>query len=788
MLHEILLSLSGHPSPLLASATRDSKGQLAGDTFPLLLPPEAALLKSIAHLATLHRDLRDHASRISASHSSAICRAIATSITSTQLARFQQKILDVESQILRKDASSVGAYNIVPLAGVVGEFEEWTRRMEWLMDIACFMLPLPSNDVHRQNTARMPVNCSGAAIVDKLRQESQTGYPDIEDVALQLGKVAETAWLRQLSTWTLDGKLPAFGSQDFFVQRRGEAGGVSENFYADSKLLPKFVLPQTASSILFIGKSLNHIKDSGHTTKDYGPMSSTTSNLALVPIHLRHLSDLSFPLSSTRLARAISEIRQSVSRNSLQQLLPLEKILQLLSLLQEFFLLGRGEFAVTLIQEADEHIRSRYERTTHMAQSNVVAGLGRVVVKEGEVTATLARTWAALSTFMDENDAADESLDLARDLIHLSISKPSTTRLATHERSKEGVNGAPRLADVAFNDVLFSTPTKLTLDVSSPLDLFLTTSDLEMYATINSYLLAIRRAHLRLAHLWRQTSLRRDHPAPLGPPYSSTQSGKEKLHRMRERARSRRLEMRKVWATCSAAVFLLSETAGYLEGEVVQDSWKHFHTWIVGPRRSSNEADRPEASTSSNEEEDEEIWASTRDSSIRKRLPKPEELRTPSERASHDPEVLAAAHRRFLAALSHAVLLTDLPYTKTLRVFLAHTDQLVAYITRLQTIQQNRDLEEDDGVVDALADYSKEAKDITLELDRSRKRVDSGMKDLVKRLRELDVERIGAERFVDGAAGEEGVYEPWRAGGVERLLMKLDFGRLADGEEGFDDR
>ncbi|KAK5005508.1 hypothetical protein LTR16_006054, partial [Cryomyces antarcticus] len=114
-----------------------------------------------------------------------------------------------------------------------------------------------------------------------------------------------------------------------------------------------------------------------------------------------------------------------------------------------------------------------------MAQSNVVAGLGRVVVKEGEVTATLARTWAALSTFMDENDAADESLDLARDLIHLSISKPSTTRLATHERSKEGVNGAPRLADVAFNDVLFSTPTKLTLDVSSPLDLFLTTSDLE---------------------------------------------------------------------------------------------------------------------------------------------------------------------------------------------------------------------------------------------------------------------------------------------------------------------
>src|SRR5437588_409354 len=109
MLHEILLSLSGHPSPLLPASSSSTNAPL------VLSPPEKALLASIAHLSDLHCKLIANTSQISSTHPSSICQAVALSIKSAHLARFQQKVLQVENGILRKDAGIVGAHNIVPL-------------------------------------------------------------------------------------------------------------------------------------------------------------------------------------------------------------------------------------------------------------------------------------------------------------------------------------------------------------------------------------------------------------------------------------------------------------------------------------------------------------------------------------------------------------------------------------------------------------------------------------------------------------------------------------------------
>jgi hypothetical protein len=198
MLHEILLSLSGHPSPLL---TADHSSPTS-----ILSPPEKALLSSVAHLSDLHCKLLAHTKTIASTHPSSICQAVATAISATHLAQFQRKVLEVEDGILRKDAGLVGAYNIVPLTAVVGEFSGWSRRMEWFLEIVEFML--------RGGGGR----CSGAMAIDKLCDAIQTGYMDIEEVALSLVKVAETAWLKQVSAWILYGRLPSFGRENFFVQ------------------------------------------------------------------------------------------------------------------------------------------------------------------------------------------------------------------------------------------------------------------------------------------------------------------------------------------------------------------------------------------------------------------------------------------------------------------------------------------------------------------------------------------------------------------------------------------
>ncbi|KAF2493824.1 hypothetical protein BU16DRAFT_488571 [Lophium mytilinum] len=787
MLHEILLSLSGHPSPLFESQST-IKG-IDTKSFPLLSPPEAELLSSVGALSKLHRQTREHASRISSIHPSTICRAVATAITSSQLAKFQQKILDVERRILKRDVSTVGAYNIVPLAGIVGEFDEWTRLMEWLWKLENFMMRPGLTEKNVKGVIREDVMSSGAGIIDKLRQEAQTGYPDIEEAAVELGKVAETAWLRQLSTWVLYGRLPTFGTSDFFIQWSDDEEG--SRFVVRSKSLPKFVSRQTATSMLFVGKSLNQIRSLENASKTPATRSSRASELELLPLHLQHLSQVTTPISTSNLSEAITAIRLSLSRNMLQHLLPLPKIVEILSLLQEFFLLGRGEFAVALITEADEKIRSRHNMPGQASQRK--PGLQSVLLKEGEITAVLARAWSVLSSLSGEEDHTDDSLDLAMDLVHLSVHKPTTNRPGTPGRARESSSSAPKISSVVFNDLLLSIPTTLTLDIRSPLDLFIVNSDLDIYSSINAYLLSVRRGHLRLADLWRQSSIRREHPAPPAPQFSSTPSGKAILKKRRQKADARGREMRKVWATCGAAIFFLSEAGAYFEGEVVQESWKHFRDWILQPegapqRPPSSSTDRPRSSADRSA-----IFTPPYSpaASLNRNINIPATERPSSSHAHdsastpHDPETLASAHRAFLASLAYSLLLTDFLFTTALREFLVHVDELVAYITRLQLVQQNLDLE-DDGIVDAMADYPKEEREVALQLDRARKRVDSDLKGLVGRLREVDAERMGGGAGTGVVGGESvgvgAAYEPWSVGGVDRLLMKLDWG-----EEGSED-
>jgi hypothetical protein len=232
MLHEILLSLSGHPSPLLRTAgTSGANGIAPGSTADKVLsPPERALLASLAHLTDLHVKLLSFTAQISASHPSTICRAVATAIDSAHLGAFQKKVLEVEDSILRKDAGLVGAYDIVPLTAVVGEFEPWTRRMEWLWDVVQFMLKTERSKETAAGTGPASNPCTGSKLIDRLRGELQTGYTDVEQTARSLVRVAELAWLKQVSAWVLYGQLPSFGSADFFVQRSDDSEEVGVHF------------------------------------------------------------------------------------------------------------------------------------------------------------------------------------------------------------------------------------------------------------------------------------------------------------------------------------------------------------------------------------------------------------------------------------------------------------------------------------------------------------------------------------------------------------------------------
>ncbi|KAH7417887.1 gamma-tubulin complex component protein [Cadophora sp. MPI-SDFR-AT-0126] len=746
MLHEILLSLSGHPSPLLTADHSSSSS--------ILSPPEKALLSSIAHLSNLHCKLLAHTATIATSHPSSICQAVATAIKSTHLARFQRKVLEVEDGILRKDAGTVGAYNIVPLTAIVGEFSGWTRRMEWFLEVVEFMMRGNGGDGK---------TCSGAMVIDRLCESMQTGYVDIEEAALSLVRVAETAWLKQVSAWVLYGRLPSFGREDFFVQI---VHGDIQEYQSKPELLPAFVSASTASSLLFIGRSLNHIRVKGVS-------SAKSPELDLLSSHLQQLSTLKFPINGANFSRVITSIRISLSQTTLQKLLPLSRVVEILSLLREFFLLGRGEFAIALISEADDKIRSRWRRSDNLGYDKR-DGLGNIVVKEGEVSAVLARTWAAMGSLQgqyEEEQDEDELLELARDLVQLSITKSNSTT------PSKGQQTASKIVSTPFKNLLLSVPVSLSLHIPSPLDLFLTPADVQIYSSINAYLLSIHRAHLRLTDLWKITSLRRDHPAPPGPPYGSSTAGRNKVQTMRTRGKERSQAMRSVWATSSAAVFFLGETEAYLQGEVVQGTWDGFKTWLAG------ESSRPTSPRSPVDDED-DIWLQA--------------AREPTSQTgnsnTHDPQTLADAHRRYLSALATTLLLTNSSFTDPLYHLFQQIDHLVALVYRVHSIWQSLDLEADEGVVDAFSDFHKEERDIKEQLVTVANRVKDGIEEIVKNLRDIDQEKEGWDNgFAELVLGEEGAYVPTKVGRVDRLLMKLDFGGWFDvgkrdaGDLGFDD-
>lgn len=205
MLHEVLLSLSGQPSPLLRASGDSESCAHAGIT-----PPERQLLASAARLGDVHKRLTDCVARVSASHPSVICRAVAAAIQSGPLAAFQRKVLQVEDGILKQDPDLVGAYNSVPLTAVISHFQPWVRKMDWLQDLTRFIEESDGGDREV---------CRGAALIDRLRVDLQSGYLDVAESALGLVSAAESAWLRQLSAWILYGRLPAYGGEDFFVQK-----------------------------------------------------------------------------------------------------------------------------------------------------------------------------------------------------------------------------------------------------------------------------------------------------------------------------------------------------------------------------------------------------------------------------------------------------------------------------------------------------------------------------------------------------------------------------------------
>ena len=764
MIHELLICLSGLPSPLLTSIVENGS-DVRNPLQSLLSPAEATLLKSLAHdLGATNSNIRKDAAII-CSHPSIVCRAVSAAIVSTHLAKFQRKILEVEKDILVANPSIIGAYNIAPLSAIAGAFDGWARRLDFLRNVVRFIRSAETSGRIRLGQKKHD-SCTAADIIEHLRKATHTGYPDLEQISLDLVAVAETAWLKQISAWILYGRYPAIGAADFFItpklENKNESDWSATDFVIQQSLVPDFVTPSTANSILFIGRSLKHIRERQLSSMTGSPAADSLE-LTFLPIHQGHLSSLQFPISSSAFSTAIRAIRLSLSQNTLSKLLPLSKVLEMLHLLKNFFFLERGEFAVALIAAADERLVSRQRIATGRLNQDIVPDLASMTIKEGEVYAVLARTWTSIASMrsIDDEDG-DEELDRARELISLSIKSVDTE--STNSRD---LHTKPLVA--SFDDLLLPSPTSLGIRVPSPLDLFLTSLEVSTYSRIHAYLLAIRRAHLRLSKLFLLSILRREHPSSMSQASLHHNKGSITLAKLRASVNQRSRTMRPIWATIGSAAFLLAEMGEYFQGEVIQSSWSTFQRWLVPhlfPAQTSI---------------DTSLLSSV---NLTKQLPgsRPVSSRCVHDAGSqafHDPESLAQAHRSYLTTLESSLLLDDQHFTILLRQFMTSVDHMSALMHRLDRTQEGLDVQIDVGTDSTSTGYLlPKERHIIDDLSKAQRKIVKGVEDIIDALKSIDSTRTRAHgRKNDEAYLEDVDFVPWHGAGVDRLLLKFEFGK-----------
>lgn len=696
------------------------------------------MLDTLAHLHDLHVRIKDATATFATSHSSMVCRAVSSSIIHVHLGNFMDKVLHVESSILKKDAGYVGAYEIVPLSTLVAEFAPWTRRLEWLWSVVEHLERGP-----KQAQGKRP--CSGASILDFLSRETQTGFSDIEEMAVALLTVAQRAWMRAASLWVLYGKLPASGAQDFCVKPNPEPSSAMDTFMLDHSIVPKFVNPDAAYALLSTGSALSQLRSQASTTGLSSKMGNDPS-MSLLPGHLRLLESLRYPLSPSLLENTLLSINQSISENALSQVLPRPLVLQLLQIILRFLLLDHGEFSVSLIAHADERVANRQQTQTVTRPIRKIGRLDDLAIKEAELNSILSKTMAEVAALQADDDADDDILNLAKKLLVLkSVDKPNDPRMVS---------------------TLLPAPTLLSITIapSSPLHIFLSSDDVNTYAILNAYLISIHRAGLHLSALWKLSSYRRCYPTPLGPPRSASQAGRERLASRRSRDGWRTTRTRRYWTCASKALFMINELEAYLQGEVIQSSWTHFHTWLNGEERlglSSAKSSRPNTASST------DPLNTTQ---------QPQNVLVPPS----DPRAMAEAHRRYLQTLTAALFVTDNDFMELLKTLLTQLDHFVALFPRLQAIWEGLDLQDDEGVEDAFSNYHQDQKEVLAEMDRTTDAIEASLIGLVSRIREFEKDkRPGAGiHSTMGSLQELGLnsskFIPWHARTVDRLVMKLD--------------
>ncbi|RUS24016.1 gamma-tubulin complex component protein [Jimgerdemannia flammicorona] len=558
MLHELLLVLSGHPGDLFVPFPPPpfvpNTFAIPPD-FPLLHDAERRALDRLAHLGWLYKQIVDFIQTVQNGNAigrsqqrqtnmdngrelprGAYILAMCTSAHES-LGQYRRVIVDCEERILNKDLEAGGG--CVPISHIMSLFARWELILQ------------PLNRL-MQDIAQCPADWHGCQLLDLLMERSNTGVGEVRQVMEKMARDVHAVMYKQMASWMVYGYL-ADPDEEFFITpyqptppssptgagptTAPRVSNWKNQFSLDESMIPGHIPLKLAESILFVGKAISTVR------KDTTALSPTTPALT-IPSSKRRKQPLSLPpsLASAHLSLLLTLSRNPTGPTSLStatQILHLHKtihtirrstaewlfrrvlvgehdITRYLQSFKDYFLLGRGDFAVNLIEQfaglrraklaaGSSVVTERKGTSSSSSSSQPATQQAAIQIKEQELNALLIKS--SIGTLCED----DPDLDKFR--LRLLTPQPTSVTLGASRRaSKRPLPARASLGPLPpnknatahlFDDLLLGgVPLRLQYAVAWPLDLFLTEDEMTKYARLWSFLIGWKRIQWRLTQLW----------------------------------------------------------------------------------------------------------------------------------------------------------------------------------------------------------------------------------------------------------------------------------------------
>ncbi|KAF8941807.1 Gamma-tubulin complex component 4 [Haplosporangium gracile] len=538
MLHELLITLSGYPGDIFRPFPfePETPTTFAITDFPLLHPAEKEGLNRLAQLGFYFREFNTfitscrspsqrYRQQTSPDGKSAnvlaplglYLRAMANALD-RKLQSYRQVIVQTEAAILSGEDNLGG---IVPLSTISGRFAPYQLVFPAIANLLSVI----------ESAALTEASYSGGRLINLLQDRSTSGVPIQKEWMTEMLQGCCAVMLRQITSWVIYGQIQDPFGEFFIVQLKPSQGAGETNqssrystgrfvrsravtssgpatispstvltasaaspsfikwqtgYGLDEQMIPAIIPTTLAHAMLFIGKSIATVRQAKPKPIPI-PQSITQRHLdLLLPListstgqrEIKYISDE--VLNLNLLTAVIHQIRIDIANHLWVVVQVGEKVIKTLESFKRYFLLCDGEFGLGLITALEEFKRNRLLRMGQFITTSAPS----VGIRDHDLGGMLKK--AAQDT-PAQDDTALASFEFR--IVN------STQKQTESEQDQSPTIGT-------FDDQLLGIPVRLTYTLSWPLDLFLTTEDVEQYSDVFAFLMTIRKSQVRLQQAW----------------------------------------------------------------------------------------------------------------------------------------------------------------------------------------------------------------------------------------------------------------------------------------------